>query len=382
MGSEYWQFVLLYTDDILAIMCDPETFLRTEIGTRFTLKESSIGPPTQYLGNKLSNVTLSNGISAWTFSSSQYTQSVVTNVKESLAKEGRKLPTRVRSPWPTNYRPESDISPELSPTKASYFQSVIGILRWIVELGRADIAMETSALASMMANPRVGHLNAVYYMFAFLEKHHNGVMVFDPTEPDIDPSQFPTQDWSASAYGECKEDIPPNAPNSRGLGFTSRAFVDSDHAGDTVTTRRSRTGFIIFLNSAPIYWFSKKQGSGIETSSFGAEFIAMKQCCEYIRGLRYKLRMMGIPVELPTYVFGDNQSVLANTSHPHSVLKKKSNSIAYHFVREGVAKNEWRTTYLSTHLNPSDMLTKSLPGGEKRARFTSYLLHYLYMDVD
>ena len=90
-------------------------------------------------------------------------------------------------------------------------------------------------------------------------------------------------------------------PEPCSLGFTMRAFVDSDHAGDTVT-QRSRTGFIIFLNSAPIYWYSKKQGS-VETSSFGYEFIAMKQCCEYVRGLRYKLRMMGIPVDLPTYFF-------------------------------------------------------------------------------
>ena len=99
-----------------------------------------------------------------------------------------------------------------------------------------------------------------------------------------------------------------------------QAFVDSDHAGDSVM-RRSRSGFLIFLNSAPIYWFSKKQ-LGIETSSFGAEFIAMKQCCEYIRGLRCKLRMMGITIDAPVYVFGGNQSVLANTSIPHSTLKK------------------------------------------------------------
>lgn len=49
----------------------------------------------------------------------------------------------------------------------------------------------------------------------------------------------------------------------------------------------------------------------------------MKTCCEYIRGLRYKLQMMGITVDLPTYVFGDNQSVLASTSMPHSTLKNK-----------------------------------------------------------
>ena len=151
---------------------------------------------------------------------------------------------------------------------------------------------------------------------------------------------------------------------------TSYFTLMTDHAGDLVT-RRSRTGFLIFLNSAPIFWYSKRQTS-CETSSFGSEFVAMKQCCEYIQGLRYKLHMMGIPVELPTYIFGDNQSVLVNSSKPHSSLKKKSSSVAFHFVREGTAKDEWRVAYLNTHFNPADMLTKSLPGGEKRTRFTSF----------
>ena len=72
--------------------------------------------------------------------------------------------------------------------------------------------------------------------------------------------------------------------------------------------------------------------------------------------------MMGIPVEGFTYIFGDNQSVLANSSKPHSMLKKMSCSIAYLFVREGTAQDKWRTTYLNTNLNPSDMLTKSILG--------------------
>ena len=103
----------------------------------------------------------------------------------------------------------------------------------------------------------------------------------------------------------------------------------------------------------------------------------MKQCCEYIRGLCYKLRMMGIPVDLPTYILGDNQSVLANITFPHSKLKKKSSSVASRFVREGVAKGEWKTTYLHTDSNPSDMLTKSLLGGDKITIFTSKALHYV-----
>ena len=169
--------------------------------------------------------------------------------------------------------------------------------------------------------------------------------------------------------------MPANMPSPRGMGFKLKAYVDSDHAGDNIT-RRSRTGFIVYANSSPIYWFSKKQGS-IETSSFGSEFIALKGCCEYLRGLRYKLRMMGIPCDHPSYIFGDNKSVLVNLSNPFSMLKKKSSSIAYHFVRENVAKDECRVTYINTHDNIADMLTKPLFNSEKRTKFMKMILHHI-----
>ena len=115
-----------------------------------------------------------------------------------------------------------------------------------------------------------------------------------------------------------------------------QTFIDTDHAGE-LTTRRSRTGFVIYLNSAPIYWFYKRQGS-VETSSFGSEFITMKQCCEYVPGLCYIFFMMTIPIDPPTYIFGDNQFVLVNTSKPRSIPKKKSASISFQYVRECIAK--------------------------------------------
>ena len=108
-------------------------------------------------------------------------------------------------------------------------------------------------------------------------------MVFDPTDPDIDDSWFVCEYWLAIAYGEYKEELPPKYTQPKGIVFTMRAFIDYDHAGE-LTRHKSRTGFIIFLNSAPIYWFSKFQAS-VETSSFGSKFIAMKQCCEYFIGL-------------------------------------------------------------------------------------------------
>ena len=164
-------------------------------------------------------------------------------------------------------------------------------------------------------------------------------------------------------------------PPPLGRGFRMTAYVDSDHAGDLVT-RRSRTGFLVYLNMAPIYWMSKKQTT-CETSTFGSEFVALKQATEYVRGLRYKLRMMGIPCEEPTYVYCDNQSVLANTTAPDSQLKKKSNSVVYHFVREGCAADEWRVAYVNTHDNTADLLTKPLPSGDKRNGFIRKVLWWL-----
>ncbi len=87
---------------------------------------------------------------------------------------------------------------------------------------------------------------------------------------------------------------------------------------------------------------------------------------------------MGIPCDEPTWIFGDNQSVSWNTTCPDSVLKKKSNSIAYHFVREGCAtRNKWRMAYINMHKNVADLLTKPLPAGEKRMSFVRMILHHL-----
>ena len=209
----------------------------------------------------------------------------------------------------------------------------------MVELGRVDICVEASLLSSHMALPREGHLLQLYQVFAYLKSHHNFEMVFDPSELEIDRSLFVRQDWAATVYGDSlEEELPVNMPESRSQGFIINAYVDSDHAGN-VATIWSRTGFLVFFNSALIFWMSKKQ-TDIETSSFGSEFTAMKHCSEYVRGLRYKLRMMRIACIEPTYIFGDNQSVLGSTTVPHSVLKKKSNAIAYHFVREGCARDE------------------------------------------
>jgi hypothetical protein len=178
-------------------------------------------------------------------------------------------------------------------------------------------------------------------------------------------------DWS-DFYREAKELIPPDMPEAKGRPVQMTAFVDSDHAGDTVT-RRSRTGVLIFVNRSPIVWYSKKQGS-VESSSFGSEFAAMKTAVELVEALRYKLRMMGVPLDGPAYIKADNMSVIKNSSMPESTLWKKSNSIAYHYVRERCAQGVCVISYENTETNLADMLTKIQPGSV-RSRLARMVLY-------
>ena len=72
---------------------------------------------------------------------------------------------------------------------------------------------------------------------------------------------------------------------------------------------------MVYVNTALVQQFSKKQ-STVETSVFGAEFVTIKQGIDALRGLRHKLTMMGIPISGSSYIYGDNMSVVNNTSRP------------------------------------------------------------------
>jgi hypothetical protein len=218
-------------------------------------------------------------------------------------------------------------------------------------------------LSSFLAMPREGHLTAVFNVFAYLKSHNRSRLVFDDTYAVINNQFKENVDWT-DFYGDVKEPIPPNAPQPRGKAVEITTFVDADHAGDRVT-RRSRTGVLIYVNRAPIMWFSKRQNS-VETSTFGSEFVALKTATEMIQGLRYKLRMMGIPIDGAARVLCDNMSVVYNTTAPESMLKKKSNAIAYHFVRECVAAKVIKIAYEPTDTNLADVLTKVQPAPKRQ----------------
>jgi hypothetical protein len=364
-GDRYYELILVYVDDILCISENPEATL-SAIAKVFDLGDT-IKEPDRYLGANLRKWALPDGRTVWAMDGKDYVKNSVGIVKDLLYSDGKHLRTGkvAERPIAKNYRPELDTTPELCGAMASRYQQVIGILRcWAVELGRVDILLEVALLSSYLANPREGHLEAAYNVFAYLDKHPNSPMAFDDQIPWIDPSVFPQTDWSESVYKGAEEELPPKMPQPLGAPVVMTCFVDANHAGNQVT-RRSQTGFIIYLNNAPINWYSKKQNT-VESSTFGSEFVAMRIAVEQIRALRYKLRMFGIPIEGPTNVLGDNESVVNSASRVDARLHKKHNAICFHTVREAAAAGWIRVGWEPTKSNVADLFTKMLDTEQRR----------------
>ena len=130
------------------------------------------------------------------------------------------------------------------------------------------------------------------------------------------------------------------------------------HASDK-KTRRSHTGYIIFVNHAPIIWYSKRQAT-VEWSKFGSDFIALKACVEHIISLRFKLIMFGITIDGESRILNDNKSVVDSSSNLDSTLNKKHNLTAYYLVIRNVAAGVIQNVWIEGISNIAGAFTKRL----------------------
>ena len=187
------------------------------------------------------------------------------------------------------------------------------------ELGRIDILLEINLHLQYMVSPRIGYMRQLINIFAYLKQHTRLWIVINPEWFEIDWIPINNEANPADSamllklmYPDSEEPDPPNMPISLDESIQLTCFYDANHAGNAIT-RKSQTGIIIYANMTPIQWISKKQNT-VESSTFGSEFIALKQATEIIKGLRYKLKMLGVPLEAPVRLMCDSQSVVMNSS--------------------------------------------------------------------
>ena len=355
MGTHY-EYCACYVDDVLFYSLDPMALIN-ELKRDYILK--GIGQPEYYLGGdvvELDGTWRKEGIQT-ALSAKTYIKNVVSKFEQVFECEFKEA----KSPMESSYHPESDDSEFLGPKEASLYRGLIGSANWMITLGRFDIHYATGAMARFSMAPREGHLKALLRVFGYLKKFPHGQLLVDPNPPDHDQFESIDQTWT-EFYPDAEEELPPDLPIPKGKPARTTCYVDADHAHDVVT-RRSVTGVLLFFQSMPVKWLSKRQKT-VETSSYGSELVAARVAVELIIELRYKLRMLGVPVNEPTLMLGDNMSVILNTTVPSSQLKKKHNAIAYHRVREAIAGKVVKFVHIPSTTNISDVMTKPLPNDQ------------------
>jgi hypothetical protein len=169
-STKYYEYLTIYVDDILCISEHPELTMN-EMAKLYHLKDNTVGKPTTYLVAIVVEYILPDDRSkiCWGFSSHKYATEVVWTVELELSKVNTSLSQSVMTRFSSGYCPELDISPLLPPAKATYFQNLIGILRWSIELGRLDIHAHVAMLSSFLAAPRERHLAEALHIFAYLK---------------------------------------------------------------------------------------------------------------------------------------------------------------------------------------------------------------------
>jgi len=248
-GFEYYEYILVYVDDLLVLSHEPQKTMKA-LESFYRLKEG-YAEPTRYLGAEVRRWHFPDTAnkSHWALSSSKYVKEAVRNIENHLQPFNRALP-KVQQPLPSNYYPELDITPLFNDEETNQFQSFISILRWIVELGCLDIYVHMVMLSLYLMNPRVGHTEALYYIFGYLKSHDRSTMVFDDVYLNWNNADFPSFEWT-EFYPHAHEDIRPNAPPQRGNPIHLNVFVDASHASNNIN-RRSHTGILIYANRSPI----------------------------------------------------------------------------------------------------------------------------------
>ena len=345
-----YEYVATYVDDLCLVMKDPEAFLEVLKSAPYHFKLKGSGPMAFHLGCGFERDD--DGILC--MDPKKYIEKMIQSYEQLY---GEKPNQKFRSPLEDGDQPGLDTSEFLDEDGISQYQSLVGSMQWAISLGRLDIQTAVMTLSRYRAQPRKGHLERCKRVYGYITRFKHFRIKFRVSEPNMSAFDNKTKlDWSKTAYGDPKEDIPHDAPVPLGKRVTLIHYFDANLMHD-VLSGKAVTGCIHFINKTPIMWYSKMQAT-TETATFGAEFISARTCIEQIVDLRNSLRYMGIPINNISYVFGDNKSMIDSASFPDSRLNKRHNILSYHYVRSMVACGHLAVHHVTSASNLADVLSK------------------------
>ena len=350
-GGDHWEYVCVYVDDLLIMMCNPELFLTALQSAPHNYMLKGFGPPSYHLGGDFYRDD--DGTLCW--GAKSYVKKMLSTYETLYGTQ----PREYSAPLEKGDHPELDLTPELNADGIKQYQSLIGAFQWSISLCRFDISIAVMTLGRFRTAPREGHLDRVKRIVGYLKKHPDAAIRFRTGRPAHADVEIPNYSWLQTVYGDMKEELPDDLPPALGCIIRLTSYVYANLYHDMITGR-SVTGIVHMINQTPINWYSKHQAT-VETATYCSEFVATRIAVEQIMDLHYTLMYLGVKLDGPVFLFSDNQSVITSSTVPHSTLSKRHNALAYHRVREAVAAGVIYFIKIEGVQNPADALRKFLP---------------------
>jgi len=264
---------------------------------------------------------------------------------------------------------EEDDSALLTAEMKTRFQKGVGMCNWMVSICRPDLMQAVNAASRFSAAPRMGHWKILCHLLGYCKKYPGRTITMDPTGSittvDDDVIRMLTT-------GALKDDLLlyPNATDiEKGLRDPPYTPVDHHEAnitvycdaswGDSRLNRRSTSAAIGFIGRAPVFWYSRRQ-TNVATSTFEAEYNALRSATEEIISLRFLLTQLRVKVTKPTKLLTDNESTVKSSSLERTSLKARHVALSYHRTREAAAAGITAIGWVPTNLNIADYGTKAL----------------------
>ena len=307
--GDHYEYIVVYVDNLAIASKDPQSIIDVLMGD-FKFKLKGTGPLAFHLG--CDYFRDKDGVLC--FAPKKY----IMKLSESYFRHFGDKPKPASSPLEKGDHPEMDTSKELDLEGIKIYQSLVGALQWAIQIGRLDITTAVMTMSSFRTNPQKGHLDRVKRICGYLLKMRNATIRFRTDEPDYSNLPPNDYDWDMSVYKGATEEIPSTMPRPLGKRVTTSTYYDANLYHDMISGK-SVTGILHFFNKTPIDWFSKKQAT-VKTATFGSEFVAGRTAVEQIIDLRLTLRYLGVPIDGPTYVFGDNKTTVDASSLPSCTL--------------------------------------------------------------
>jgi hypothetical protein len=342
-----YEYIGVYVDDLLIAAKDPAQITACLLDVhKFKLK--GVGPLTYHLGCDY----FRDPDGTLCYGPRKYIMKMLDDFERIFGCK----PKEYTSPLEKGDHPEIDTSAELDHNGIKKYQTMIGCLQWAVSLGRFDIQTSTMTMSRFRVAPREGHLERLKRMYGYLRKFSSAAIRVRVDEPQLGELPDQSFEWCHSIYGNVEEILPCVLPPPLGNTVTTVTYTDANLYHD-ILTGRSVTGILHFCNQTLIDWYSKRQAT-VETATFGSEFTAARIASDQIMDFRMTLRYLGVPITSVSYMFGDNQAVVTNSTIPHSSLNKRHNALAYHRVREMIAAKILAYYWINGKNNPADIVSK------------------------